>query len=139
MQEDKEPVFDAAATLALGLAAMTGMIGAMKVDRAALARALDDGFLTATDLADYLVRKFNMPFREAHHVTGRIVRRAEQKKCALAQLALKDMRAIEPRLTKDVFAVLAPGRAAASRLSEGGTAPVLVKKAVTAARKKFRI
>ena len=135
--EMKEPVFDAADTLSLSLDAMTGMIGAMAVNKPALDKALHDGFITATDLADYFVRKLGMPFREAHHVTGRIVRLAEQKKSTLDKLSLKDMQRIEPRITKDVSSILDPRRAAESRKSLGGTAPDLVKKAVKEARKRF--
>jgi len=137
MQEDKAPVFDAADTLQLSLKAMTGMIGDMKVNKPALDKALAEGFITATDLADFLVRKLDMPFRQAHNVTGRIVRLAEQKKCPLAKLSLKDMQRIEPRITKDVFTILDPRRAAESRTSFGGTAPALVKKAVKEAKKRY--
>ena len=137
MQEDKEPVFGAADTLLLSLKAMTGMIRDMKVNKAALEKALGAGFVTATDLADFLVRKLNMPFRQAHQVTGRLVRLAEQKKCTLEKLSLKDMQRIEPRLTKEVFSVLGARRAAESRLSFGGTAPALVKKAVKEAGKRY--
>ncbi len=137
MQEDKEPLFDAADTLTLSLTAMTGMLEDMKVNKAALDKALQSGFITATDLADYLVRKLNMPFRQAHHVTGKIVRLAEQKKCQLNQLTLKDMQQIEPRLTKEIFSILDPERAAESRVSFGGTAPDLVKKSVKEARKRY--
>jgi argininosuccinate lyase len=137
MQEDKEPVFDAADTLALSIAAMTGMIKNLKADRAAMIAALGKGFITATDLADFLVRKLGMPFREAHGVTGKIVRLAEQKKLPLEKLALREMQKIEPRLTKEVFSILDPRRAAASRKSHGGTAPDLVKKAVKEAKKRF--
>jgi argininosuccinate lyase len=137
MQEDKQPVFDAVDTLALSLAAMNGMIKDMKLNKAACEKALQDGFITATDLADYLVRKLNMPFREAHHVTGRIVRLAEQKECPLDKVPLKDMQAIEPRLTKEIFSILDPRRAAESRKSLGGTAPALVKMAVKEAKKRY--
>jgi len=139
MQEDKEPVFDAADTLLLSLAAMTGMMRDMKVNKPALERALKDGFITATDLADWLARKLDMPFREAHRATGRIVRLAEKKKCALDALSLKELRSIEPRITKDVFSVLDPAKAARSRTSFGGTAPSLVKKAVRKAKKRHNI
>ena len=137
MQEDKEPVFDAVDTLLLSIAAMTGMVGDMKPNAAALSKALNDGFITATDLADYLVRKLGMPFREAHHATGRIVRFAEGKNCTLDKVPLKEMQIIEPRLTKDVFSILDPKRAAQSRKSFGGTAPELVIKAAKEARKKY--
>ncbi|HUY69094.1 MAG TPA: argininosuccinate lyase [Alphaproteobacteria bacterium] len=137
MQEDKEPLFDAADTLRLSLAAMTGMIKNLKADKKAMAAALGKGLVTATDLADYLVRKLNLPFREAHHVTGKIVRLAEQKNLPLEKLSLKDMQKIEPRLTREIFSILDPARAASARRSFGGTAPELVKKAVKDARKRF--
>jgi argininosuccinate lyase len=137
MQEDKEQVFDAADTLRLSLAAMAGMVRDMQPQEAVLTEALQHGFITATDLADWLVRVGDVPFRDAHHIAGKIVRLAEQKKCRLDQLTLADMRAIDARITKEVFAVLAPAKAIASRASFGGTAPIKVKQAVKRARKKF--
>ena len=134
MQEDKEQVFDAADTLRLSLAAMAGMVRDMEPQEVAMSEALQQGFITATDLADWLVRAADVPFRDAHHITGKIVRLAEQKKCRLDQLMLADMRAIDARMTKDVFAVLDPAKAATSRTSFGGTAPANVKRAVKAAR-----
>ena len=94
MQEDKEAVFDAAETLDLMLAAMTGMVRDMAVDAAAMKRAAGAGYSTATDLADWLVRTLGLPFREAHHVTGRAVALAEAKKLGLEKLALADLQAI---------------------------------------------
>ncbi|MGE3624670.1 MAG: argininosuccinate lyase, partial [Bdellovibrionales bacterium] len=137
MQEDKEPLFDAADTLALSLAAMTGMVRDLEVNRPALDKALKHGFITATDLADWLVRKLNLPFRDAHHVTGRIVRLAEKNKCTLDQVSLRDMQRIHPHITQDVFSALDPRRAAESRRSFGGTAPRLVKKSVRDARRRY--
>ncbi len=137
MQEDKEPLFDAVDTLMLSLAAMTGMMENLEADKAAMKAALGKGFLTATDLADYLVRELGLPFRQAHHVTGKIVRLAESKNLPLERLSLNDMQKIEPRLTKAVFAVLDAGKAIHSRKSFGGTAPELVKKAVKDAKKRF--
>jgi argininosuccinate lyase len=137
MQEDKEPVFDACDTLSLSLAASTGMIRDMRPDPAALEAATKAGFLTATDLADWLVRALGLPFREAHHITGAIVRRAEARACALAELPLSEMQAVEPRITEEVFEVLSVARAVASRTSFGGTAPTLVRAAVAAARERF--
>jgi argininosuccinate lyase len=138
MQEDKEPIFDAADTLRLSLKAMTGMIKNMKADKAAMALALSKGFLTSTDLADYLVRKLGLPFRKAHHVTGKIVRLAEQKRLPLEKLSLREMQKIEPGLTKEVFSILDVRHAAESRKSLGGTAPLLVTQAVKDARRRFR-
>jgi argininosuccinate lyase len=137
MQEDKEQVFDAVDTLHLMLAAMTGMVRDMKPNKAAMQKALEAGFITATDLADWLVRSANVPFRDAHRITGKIVRLAEQKKCQLDTLSLADMKKIDARITKDVFSVLKPEAAIASRTSLGGTAPAAVKKAVKEARKRF--
>ena len=137
MQEDKEPVFDAYDTLSLSLAASAGMIADMRPDPVALEAATKAGFLTATDLADWLVRTLGLPFREAHHATGAIVRRAEARGCALAALPLEDMQAAEPRITEDVRQVLSVASSVASRTSLGGTAPDLVRAAVVAARERF--
>src|SRR5690606_1958917 len=106
MQEDKEAVFDAAETLDLMLAAMTGMVGDMEVNAAAMRKAAGAGFSTATDLADWLVREAGLPFREAHHVTGRAVALAEEKKCGLEKLPLADLQAIHPAITEGVYSVL---------------------------------
>ncbi|MGD1877854.1 MAG: argininosuccinate lyase [Kiloniellaceae bacterium] len=137
MQEDKEPLFDAADTLELCVAAMTGMIADMKANRANLKAATAHGFLTATDLADWLVRVLGMPFRQAHHVTGSIVKLAEDRDCGIEALALADMQAVEPGITEDIFTVLSVENAAASRMSAGGTAPERVREAVAAAKERF--
>ena len=137
MQEDKEPVFDAYDTLSLCLAATTGMIADMRPDPAALEAATTAGYLTATDLADWLVRTLGLPFREAHHATGAIVRRAEERGCSLAELPLEEMQAVEPRITEEVRQVLSVASSVASRTSLGGTAPDLVRAAVAAARERF--
>jgi argininosuccinate lyase len=137
MQEDKEPLFDAADTLQLCATAMTGMIADMKANRAALKAATAHGFLTATDLADWLVRVLGMPFRQAHHVTGSIVKLAEDRGCGLEDLALSEMQAVEPGITEDIFSVLAVENAVASRLSAGGTAPARVREAIAAAKERF--
>jgi len=137
MQEDKEPLFDAADTLGLCTAAMAGMLRDLEADPAAMRRASEAGYLTATDLADWLVRGLDMPFRQAHHVTGAIVRLAETKGCALEALPLAELQAIEPRISDEVFAVLSVERAVASRDSFGGTAPERVRAAVAAARERF--
>jgi argininosuccinate lyase len=126
MQEDKEPLFDAAENLSLCLAAMQGMVRDMRPDRARLREFAEAGYATATDLADWLVRTLKLPFRDAHHVTGRIVRAAEQAGVALSALPLATMQAIEPRITNDVFAVLSAEASVASRTSYGGTAPANV-------------
>ena len=137
MQEDKEPVFDAAESLMLALPATTAMIAGLTVDAAALRRATEAGFLTATDLADWLVRALGLPFREAHHVTGRIVKLAEDRGCALEDVPLAAMREIEPRIDERVFEVLTVDASVASRTSFGGTAPDNVARAAADARRRF--
>jgi argininosuccinate lyase len=127
MQEDKEPVFDALDALKLGLAAMTGMVQDLQPDTAAMAEAAGRGHGTATDLADWLVAKLSMPFREAHRLTGQIVALADKRGTALADLPLADLRVLEPRLTKGVFAVLGVESSVKSRSSYGGTAPSRVR------------
>jgi argininosuccinate lyase len=137
MQEDKEPVFDAADTLVLSIAAATGMIRDLKPDVAALEAATQAGYLTATDLADWLVRVLDLPFREAHGITGAIVGRAVERGCDLAQLPLAELQAVEPRITEAVFEVLTVERAVESRTSFGGTAPTAVRAAIAAARERY--
>jgi argininosuccinate lyase len=127
MQEDKAPTFEAFDALELSLAAMTGMIEDLKPNLPAMAAAAGTGFSTATDLADWLVYRLGLPFREAHHVTGRAVARAEALGCDLADLPLEALQALEPRVTPDVYAVLSPAASAASRQSYGGTAPAQVR------------
>lgn len=137
MQEDKEPLFDAADSLALAIAAMAGMVRDMQPRREILRAAVEDGFPTATDLADWLVRVLNMPFRDAHHVTGRVVALAESRDVRLEDLSLEDFQGVEPRITQDIFSVLTPESSVASRKSFGGTAPENVRAAVKAARERF--
>ena len=127
MQEDKEQVFDAADTLILSLAAMTGMVSDMTANRDSLAAAAGSGFSTATDLADWLVRALGLPFRDAHHVTGALVALAEQGGCDLADLTLDQMQSVHGAITEDVFAVLGVDNSVASRTSYGGTAPAQVR------------
>ena len=129
MQEDKEPVFDAADAWGLALAATAGMARDMTPDIARMRAFAGDGFATATDLADWLVRVLRLPFRDAHHVTGRLVAAADGKGVDLAGLPLADMQAVEPRITADVFTVLDVDASVASRTSEGGTAPANVANA----------
>jgi argininosuccinate lyase len=126
MQEDKEPVFDATAALALSLAATEGMVRDMQPDAARMLDQAGAGFATATDLADWLVRAARMPFRTAHHVTGRLVALAESRGVGLDQLSLADMQAQEPAITEDIFTVLTVPASLASRTSHGGTAPARV-------------
>jgi argininosuccinate lyase len=123
MQEDKEPAFDAADALALALAATAGMVRDLQPDLARLREFAGSGFATATDLADWLVRVLRLPFRDAHHVTGRLVAAAEAKGVDLSGLSLVDMQAVEPRITEDVFSVLTVDASVRSRTSYGGTAP----------------
>ena len=123
MQEDKEPVFDAAEAWALSLAATAGMVRDMTPDTARMREFAGSGFATATDLADWLVRVPRLPFRNAHHVTGRLVALAESRGVDLAGLSLADMQAVEAGITDDVFSVLTVEASVASRTSHGGTAP----------------
>jgi argininosuccinate lyase len=134
MQEDKEGAVDALSALRLSIAAMTGMVADMQPNRARMKKTAGEGYATATDLADWLVRTLNMPFRDAHHVSGRIVAKAVEAATALHRLPLAAMREVEPRITEDVFGVLSVERSVQSRTSHGGTAP----KNVRAAAKKWR-
>jgi len=127
MQEDKEQVFDAADTLMLGLAAMTGMVGDMTANRDSLAAAAGSGFSTATDLADWLVRTLGLPFREAHHVTGALVAMADARGCDLPDLTVTDMQSVHAGITAEVFGVLGVENSVNSRTSYGGTAPSQVR------------
>ncbi len=129
MQEDKEPFFDAIDNLALAIAAMTGVVGDLRPDVERLKEAASAGHATATDLADWLVSRLGLPFREAHHVTGRLVAEAERKGCALAELSLGDLQVVEPLITAAIFDVLTVENSVASRRSFGGTAPENVRKA----------
>jgi argininosuccinate lyase len=123
MQEDKEPVFDATEALALSLAATAGMVRDMHPDLARMREAASAAYSTATDLADWLVRVLKTPFRDAHHITGRLVAKAEAQGIDLAVLTLADMQAEDPRITADIFAVLSVDSSTRSRTSYGGTAP----------------
>jgi argininosuccinate lyase len=128
MQEDKEGAMDALAALSLSIAAMTGMVRDMKPDVVRMAAAAGQGYSTATDLADWLVRTLKIPFREAHHITGRIVAKAAAEDVPLHELPLATMQAIEKRITGDVFAVLSVENSVKSRTSQGGTAPKNVRR-----------
>jgi argininosuccinate lyase len=130
MQEDKEPVFEAFESLELALRAMAGMVRDMSPNEARLAEAAGAAFSTATDLADWLVMTLNMPFRDAHHVTGRIVAMAESQDVTLAELSLADMQSVEAGITQDIFSVLTPLSSATSRTSYGGTSPIRVAEQV---------
>jgi argininosuccinate lyase len=127
MQEDKEGVMDALGALTLSIAAMTGMIRDMEPDIVRMKKMAGEGYTTATDLADWLVRTLKMPFRDAHHVAGRIVARAAEQNVPLHRLPLADLLAIEPKITDDVFSVLSVASSVKSRMSYGGTAPKNVR------------
>ncbi|KAA5607506.1 argininosuccinate lyase [Roseospira marina] len=135
MQEDKEPVFETVDTLGLCLAAMTGMVQDLQVNRDRLAAAAGAGFSTATDIADWLVREHGVPFRDAHHITGAIVKLAEDKGVGLEDLSLADLQAVEPRITDDLR--LDAAGSAAARTSLGGAAPDRVRAACVEARRRF--
>jgi argininosuccinate lyase len=137
MQEDKEPMFDAVDTVALCAEATAGMIADMRVREAEMRAFLTRGFATATDLADWLVREAGVPFREAHHITARIVARAEADGVTLDQLPPAVMREIDGRIGDGVTSVLSVDRSVASRRSHGGTAPETVREAIRAARKRW--
>jgi len=137
MQEDKEPVFDTADTLALSLAATEGMVNDLEPDEAQMRRWAGEGYSTATDLADWLVRVLGLPFRDAHHVTGRIVALAEARGRALADLSLDDLQSVEPRISPDVYSVLSVEASLASRKSYGGTAPDNVRAQAKAWRERL--
>ncbi|NDR57786.1 argininosuccinate lyase [Aliiruegeria sabulilitoris] len=130
MQEDKEQVFDAADSLMLALAAMTGMVTDMSANRAELEVAAASGFSTATDLADWLVRELGLPFRDAHHVTGSLVAMAEGQGCDLPELTLEQMKSVHEGITEGVFSVLGVQNSVASRKSYGGTSPKRVREQV---------
>jgi len=135
-QEDKEPVFDAADTLELCLSAMTGMVEDLEVNTAPMRAAASAGFSTATDLADWLVQSLKMPFRDAHHVTGALVKMAEDLGCGLEDLSLEQMRSVEAGITEDLFARLGVDNSVTSRTSYGGTAPESVRAQIKAARER---
>ena len=137
MQEDKEATFDAVETYSLIIAAMTGMVEDMKINKDAMKKATEVGFITATDLADWVVRVLGLPFRNAHHITGSLVAMAEKKGCDLDGLTLEEMQQVEPTITEDVFNVLSVEKSVASRVSYGGTAPSEVLKQVKFARERI--
>ncbi len=137
MQEDKEGVFDALQTLSLCLAATTGMVRDLTPDANRMRAAAGAGYSTATDLADWLVRALKMPFREAHHITGRIVALAAERNAPLEKLTLEDLQSVEPRITAEVFDVLGVARSVRSRTSYGGTAPANVRRQANAWLKRL--
>ncbi|MDB5422747.1 MAG: argH [Phenylobacterium sp.] len=127
MQEDKVPTFEAFDALELALGAMTGMAADLEPNAERMAAAAGAGFSTATDLADWLVRELDLPFRDAHHITGAAVKRAEQLGCDLPGLPLAELQSLDPRITEGVYKVLTPAASVASRKSYGGTAPDQVR------------
>jgi len=135
MQDDKPPVFEAAGLLGLSLAAMTGMVDGATFRTNRMRQAAELGYATATDLADWLVRQANIPFREAHHITGSAVKLAESRGVALDQLPLEDLQAIDSRIDERVFPALSVEASVAARASHGGTAPKQVRLRVSEARK----
>ncbi len=137
MQEDKEPVFDTADNMALCVQAMTGMVKDFTAHREKMAHEAGEAYATATDLADWLTRELKLPFRQAHHLTAKIVALAVHKKKLLSALSLKEFQSIEPKITKTILSVLRASDSADSRVSFGGTAPANVKKAVAEAKKRF--
>ena len=137
MQEDKEPVFDASDHLGLAIAVMEGMIRDMTINTDAMRSALDAGFSTATDLADWIVSRLGLPFRDAHHITGQVVALAEQKQLRLDQLTVDDLQSVHHGLNAECLKTLDPLASVSSRNSYGGTAPEQVRKAIAAARKRF--
>jgi argininosuccinate lyase len=137
MQEDKEPLFDAADSLELGIAAMTGMIRDLKANPERMRAVASADYSVATDLADWLVRKVGLPFRQAHHVTGRLVGIAADKGIDLDKLSLEEMQAVEPKIDRSVYRVLTVEASVNARKSLGGTAPSNVERAVAEARRRF--
>ena len=134
MQDDKPPVFDAHDLLGLSLAAMTGMVASATFRPDRMRALAESGFATATDLADWLVREADLPFREAHHVTGRAVKLAEERGVKLDALPLADLQLIDARIDERVYDVLSVDASVASRTSFGGTAPANVRAAIAVAR-----
>jgi argininosuccinate lyase len=139
MQDDKEPVFDARDLLILSLQALAGMIGTITFVPERMRAAASEGFSTATDLADWLVREAGVPFREAHHITGRAVKAAEERGCGLSELPLEGLREIDPRIDERVFEVLGVDASVRSRTSYGGTAPERVREQIAAAKDELGI
>jgi argininosuccinate lyase len=137
MQDDKEPVFEAYDLLMLSLEAMVGMIGSVAFVPERMRAAAEQGYSTATDLADWLVREADVPFREAHHITGRAVKLAEDRGCRLDDLTVEDLRAIEPRIDERVFDVLSVDASVRSRTSYGGTAPERVREQIARAKEEL--
>ena len=137
MQDDKPPVFEAAGLIDLSLAAMAGMVADSGFDTARMRRAAEAGHATATDLADWLVRQADIPFREAHHITGAAVKLADEQGVALDGLSIDDLKAIDERIDERVFDALSVDASVAARASYGGTAPQRVRQQVAAAKQRL--
>lgn len=137
LQEDKRPFFFALDETLLTVKTMTGMVADMQPQREAMRAACARGFLNATDLADWLVQHAGVAFRDAHHLTGKLVKLAEEKRCTLDELSLADMQVVHPAITQDIFAAIALDACVARRTSFGGTAPVRVREALAAARTEY--
>jgi argininosuccinate lyase len=137
MQDDKEPVFEARDLLMLSLEALAGMVETVEFVPERMRSAASQGYSTATDLADWLVREADVPFREAHHITGRAVKVAEQRGCDLADLPLEVLRSIDKRIDQRVYDVLSVDASVRSRTSYGGTAPERVREQIAAAKKEL--
>jgi argininosuccinate lyase len=136
MQDDKPPVFEAHDLLGLSIAAMTGMVETVTFRTDRMRALAESGFATATDLADWLVREANVPFREAHHITGRAVAAAEAAGAPISDLPIATLKAIDARIDERVYAVLSVDASVASRRSHGGTAPDQVRARIAAAKKE---
>ena len=138
LQEDKAPVFDSAETLALCLDVMTVMLREVEIDAANMKKMAGAKFITATDAADWLVRELDLPFRQAHRVVGELVKVAESKGVDLLDLAVEDLRSVEPEINETIFDVLSPERSVNSRTSFGGTYPEIVREAIKKAREELK-
>ena len=138
MQDDKEPVFEARDLLMLSLEALAGMVETVEFVPERMRAAAARGFSTATDLADWLVREADVPFREAHHITGRAVKAAEDHGCDLADLSISDLKTLDQRIDERIYNVLTVDASVRSRTSFGGTGPVRVREQIAAARESFR-
>jgi argininosuccinate lyase len=138
LQEDKERVFDAADTLEISLAVMAAMFVDLKAQPAAMRAAATPGYPTATDLADWLVQTLKKPFREAHHITGTIVKRAEELGVTLDKLPLTEMQTVEPAISEEVYKVLSLDASVASRMSLGGTAPARIREQIAFWRERLK-
>jgi argininosuccinate lyase len=139
MQDDKQPVFEAHDLLMLSLQALAGMIGTVEFVPERMRAAASQGYSTATDLADWLVRAADVPFREAHHITGRAVKAAEERGCDLAELPLEVMQAIDGRIDEHVYDVLSVDASVRSRTSYGGTAPTRVREQIEKAKEELGV